>query len=455
MRNDGLASFEDVTALAGRVGNGHTIAAKFFDLDHDGWLDLLLSEFDATPNLLYTNRGGLGFVEQAAALGADVGGSTHVIGPIDVNGDGWFDLSVGNDWPVSYSAGFLDVLGEILLLGQPDGTYLDVTAGSGHEANLETMGIAWGDVDYDGDPDSFRTEVGDQVLFVNQGWPQGMPWTWEAHTYGIAAGTMTSSGSPGVGDTIGWGCVLTDLDFDPWLDLFFVCGNVCPTGIQNQHNFLFIGDGPGAGFTFSDRTQAFGLYDEVDDRALVASDIDADGDVDLLIGAPGGTLRAFENRVDPAGQGWLSVLPVTATSAPGGRGHRGDLDRRPGLPPHALGRMRRRDRFPARAAGPLRPGGRAGGGPGGGLSLRHDPQPPGHPGQHGGGGRGAAAVPAGAPGVGRSGHDGPGPAPRRGPLHRDRQRAPLQRLAPGPRCDHGRRLGPRRPRASPWARVPR
>ncbi|MEM7309779.1 MAG: FG-GAP-like repeat-containing protein [Planctomycetota bacterium] len=323
LRNDGTAVFEDVTSLAGRVGNGHTLAAKFFDLDQDGWLDLYLSEFDATPNQLYRNRGGRGFVEMAAELGADVGGSTHLTGIADVDGDGWFDLSIGNDWPVSYSAGFLDVQGEKILHGRPDGAYIDLTGGSGHDGNWETMGIAWGDIDYDGDADNFRTEVGNQVLLINWGFPQGFPWQNLAFFYGVEAETMTTLAQPGkLGDTVGWGAVLTDLDFDPWLDLFFVCGHVCPLGIRNQHNFYFQGDGPGAGFSFTERTQDVGLYDEFDDRALVASDVDADGDVDLLIGSPGGGIRYFENRVDPAGQGWLSVLPITTTSGPGGAGTR-------------------------------------------------------------------------------------------------------------------------------------
>ncbi|MCZ6596091.1 MAG: FG-GAP-like repeat-containing protein [Planctomycetota bacterium] len=320
-RNDGTGAFEDVSELAGRVGNGHTTAALWLDLDHDGLLDLVLSEFDGTKNLLYRNLGG-GFLEVGAEVGANIGGSTHVTGACDTDGDGFVDLHVGNDHAVSIAAGMADTLGEVVLQGNADGTYTDVTQASGLDWNLETMGLAWGDVNYDGLPDIYKTEVGTQHLEINNGWPgSGLTWMTDAYSYGVDAEWMEDPENPGwLSPTVGWGTVFADVDLDLWLDLFFVAGHVCPSGTRNQHNFMFRGDGPAAQYAFTDVTKAYGLYDEIDDRSLVSADLDHDGDIDFLIGPPGGNLRYFENQLDPPGRGWLAVVPACRTSAPGGGG---------------------------------------------------------------------------------------------------------------------------------------
>ncbi len=322
LRNEGGAVFEDVTVLAGRIGNGHTLAGIWHDLDLDGFEDLYLSEFGGTPNALYRNRGDGGFVEEAFAVGAAVWGSTHVSGACDLNGDGWFDLSIGNDAPVSVASFIADFSPDRVLYGRADDTYADKSIGSGMDQYATTMGIAWGDVNYDGRPDSYRTQVGPQFLLVNMGWPTTpFPFVDQAFTYGVDVPIIDHPDNPGVfGETVGWGCVFADVDFDPWLDLFVVAGYVCPGGIREQHNFLFAGDGPSASFRFTDKTKELGLFDTIDDRALAALDLERDGDVDFLVGAASGKLRCFENRIDPQGQGWIAVQPVCGTSGAGGGG---------------------------------------------------------------------------------------------------------------------------------------
>jgi hypothetical protein len=327
-RNDGAFQFADVSALAGIDGNNHTVHAKWYDLDRDGWLDLYLSEFCGTRNLVYRNNGDGGFSSVGSEQSLDVGGSTHVVAVADLDGAGDLELLIGNDWQLSEAAGFDPNPDDLIFTRLADasgGTWLDVTPGSGYSLELPpyngatTMGIAFGDVDYDGDLDCYKTLAGQQALIVNHGWPaSALPSTKEEVAYGIdnpVAATPTTSGT-----AIGWGCAFQHFDLDRWIDLYKVNGKVSAAQPRNQQNYFFWGLGPAGQFHFTDRTVELGLAEFVDDRGLAVGDPDRDGDVDLLIAPPGGLLRYYVNQLDRAGQGFLAVEARTLTSAPNGIG---------------------------------------------------------------------------------------------------------------------------------------
>jgi hypothetical protein len=323
--NDGGFVFRDVTAVSGTTGAGHTIHAAFVDLDKDGMLDLFTSEFHGTQSRLYRNEGDGSFSEIAESLGLDTYGSVHVTAFLDVDGDGLLDVIPGTDWKVTNSADMPNNTDDIHLRGQADGTFLDVTAGSGTPKDgppnfgSATMGIAVGDVDYDGDYDLYETEISTQFLMINNGWPtSGLPWTQAQTAYGVA--NVTSASPTGSGQTVGWGCAFFDADLDLWLDLYKVNGKVSAANPRNQQSYFFKGQGPGAAFAFSDQTAAFGLNEFFDKRGLAVGDMDDDGDVDILSCPPAGLLRYYENQVDRLGQGFVAVNPVCGTSAPGGFG---------------------------------------------------------------------------------------------------------------------------------------
>ena len=112
--NDGRGVFTETLGRIDTRGGGHTMAAKFVDTDLDGDLDLYLSQFNGTPNQLHVNLGDGTFVERGAELGADIGGSTHVTGFVDVDGDGHTDVITeknsrlmwaANAGPPSYALG--------------------------------------------------------------------------------------------------------------------------------------------------------------------------------------------------------------------------------------------------------------------------------------------------------------------------------------------------------------
>lgn len=97
---DGLR-FEDVTGPAGIEGNrGNGLGVCAEDFDGDGWLDLYVAN-DATPAMLWINRGDGTFEDRALAMGCAYNGHGVAISGMgiaceDLDGNGHPDLLVTN-----------------------------------------------------------------------------------------------------------------------------------------------------------------------------------------------------------------------------------------------------------------------------------------------------------------------------------------------------------------------
>jgi len=328
-RNEGDFQFTDVTDLAGVASKGHSTFAQFYDVDRDGLLDLYVCEFHVTKNAFFINNGDGTFSDAGGSLAVEWPGSAHASSFLDSDGDGSLDLFVGNDWLVSSIAGLPGNYGDAQLAGSPAGVnapFSDVSAGSGHDVTRGIMGFCWGDPDYDGDLDLYKTDVGANYLFMNHGWPSsGQAWTQGEVQYGIEAGLSPWHENPGTfGINSSWAPLFFSADFDLWDDFFVTNGHVAGMNPGMSHlprhepNEFYWGQGPGQPFV-EDAVGA-GLYDEVDDRGMAAGDMDQDGDLDLLITATKARARYFENHIDPDGQGWLQVVADSTTSGAGGIG---------------------------------------------------------------------------------------------------------------------------------------
>lgn len=128
------------------------------DYDNDGNIDLFIARSDGHPNLLYRNTGDLVFedVANAAGIAFTRSGTENYrhSGPMfaDIDGDGDLDLFVGG----------LGGDPSLVFANNGNGTFEDVTAGSG----IDTMGAthsisaAFGDYDLDGDLDLFVSHWG-------------------------------------------------------------------------------------------------------------------------------------------------------------------------------------------------------------------------------------------------------------------------------------------------------
>jgi hypothetical protein len=345
--------FTDVTAPAG-VGVAHRwldpealdqvglvaggVAAG--DIDGDGRVDLYVVGGDAGANQLLHARPDGTFEDVAGAAGVALPGSRGC-GPIlaDVDGDGRLDLLV------------LGVAGTrpSLFRNRGDGTFADVTAGSGLDTvDRDTISAAFGDIDRDGDLDLFLTHWGtpagngsSQHLWRHDGGfhftdvsvPDGVTAAWSgpldltftpnfadvnedgwpdllvASDFGTSRvllnrgdGTFRDATDPAVvTDENGMGAAIGDWDGDGHLD-WFVSSIWDPNGTAEgpwgtTGNRLYRGRGDG---TFEDATDAAGVRVGYWGWGGTFADLDGDGWLDLFHVNGWPDPRAVEFQSDPA-----------------------------------------------------------------------------------------------------------------------------------------------------------
>jgi len=101
--------------------------------------------------------------------------------------------------------------------------------------------------------------------------------------------------------TLGFGCVLADLDLDGWLDLVVANGHIDET-VRNirgnvgyaQPPHLFVNQGRGV-FTDVAASAGAGFSAPKVGRGLACGDFDRDGDVDLLLTTNNGAAHLYRN----------------------------------------------------------------------------------------------------------------------------------------------------------------
>jgi hypothetical protein len=96
--NDGNGKFTEVSHQAGVDKPGKGLGLAVADYDHDGWVDILLTN-DSIPQYLFHNRGNGTFEEVGLASGAAVDGNGNSFAGMgvdfeDYNNDGWPDVII-------------------------------------------------------------------------------------------------------------------------------------------------------------------------------------------------------------------------------------------------------------------------------------------------------------------------------------------------------------------------
>jgi hypothetical protein len=185
--NNHNLTFTEIGKQAGVPGTGKGFAAWFFDYDNDGWPDLYVGGFNTSVEetlqtylglphkagtlKLYKNLGNGAFRDVTKETGLD-----KVFMPMganfgDVNNDGYPDIYLGTGSP-SYAS----LVPNVLLLNKEGKSFVDVTASSGTGELHKGHGVAFADIDNDGDEDII-TSIGGAVpgdshafrLFENPG----------------------------------------------------------------------------------------------------------------------------------------------------------------------------------------------------------------------------------------------------------------------------------------------
>lgn len=189
-RNNGNGTFTDVAPALGVVEpTDRSFATWWWDYDNDGWLDLYVAGYSATladiaadylglpasgvrPRL-YRNLKGQGFEDVTDAVGL-----AEVQLPMganfgDVDNDGWLDIYLGTGDPELET-----IVPNVLYRNVGGRRFVDVTAAAGVGHLEKGHGIAFGDIDNDGDQDIYlqaggfvRSDLAPNALFLNPGTP--------------------------------------------------------------------------------------------------------------------------------------------------------------------------------------------------------------------------------------------------------------------------------------------
>ncbi len=187
-RNNANGTFTDVAeAIWLTAPEGRSFASWFFDYDNDGWLDLFVTGYSATPAdvladyrgqrhgatlpCLYHNQGDgkfrnktieAGLAHPYLPMGANFG---------DIDGDGFLDICLATGDPE-----FETLMPNVMLRNDRGIRFRDVTVASGFGHLQKGHGVAFADFDHDGDQDIYNQlggfYLGDayhNALFLNAG----------------------------------------------------------------------------------------------------------------------------------------------------------------------------------------------------------------------------------------------------------------------------------------------
>ena len=331
-RNNGDGTFTDVTGHA-QVGCPLLSAsAAFADIDRDGDLDLYVcnyveysletdipcryknslriycgpNEYHGIADVLYRNNGDGTFTDITKSAGV-YEPTTRGLGIVftDVNNDGWVDIYVANDMSPN-----------TLFINQGDGTFreegvLRGVAYNGDGIANGSMGIDAGDYDNDGDIDLWVSNFALEANCLMQNDGDGY---FEDVTFD------TNLADPSF-YSLGFGTRFIDFDNDGWLDLLVGNGHIWDNveQIDTKQSYaqpvqLFHNQGGAAQnhIGFTEITAEAGL-DKTPYvvRGMLFGDIDADGDVDVVLCQSNRPAVILSNEIGSE-NAWLTVKLIGA-----------------------------------------------------------------------------------------------------------------------------------------------
>lgn len=333
-RNRGDGTFEDVTEKAHlggvdpRYGKLWSVAAAWVDVDNDGWLDLVVSNYvqwdpaiepacgsaerplychpkayHDTPSQLFRNNhdGTFTDITQSSGIGAQFGKGMGVA-VADYDGDGLMDIFIANDSVPNFLFHNLG-RGKFEEAGMLAGVALNDDG-----QPVASMGADFRDFDNDGRPDLLVAAMINNTfpLFRNTGSAPAFEDATVRSSLAIATRMLT-----------GWGAGLYDFDNDGFKDIFTADAHfpalesllgtdpALPNSVfRNQGDGTFKDVSKGAGADF----QIAGQH-----RGVAFADFDNDGRLDAVVSNVNGPARLFHNVTPNAGH-WLALKLVGKSS---------------------------------------------------------------------------------------------------------------------------------------------
>ncbi|MEN0051478.1 MAG: FG-GAP-like repeat-containing protein [Bacteroidota bacterium] len=260
----------------------------WWDYDRDGFLDFYISDYGAfSPNRLYRNLGDGTFQNMTYETGLGDDRRAWSSAAFDVNGDGWLDLYVNNDYGFSR-----------LYINEEGKTFREATYEYGLQNTGNGMGFSIGDYNNDGYFDIYVTNISE--LLPNP-----------LYT-GNASGVFTNefeAQNVGYGNWA-WGTHFFDADHDGDEDLYMVNGF---QGLIYNNKFFKNNLAQGKeGFTdWSTQAACDGIASGM---SLEVFDYDEDGDLDILVSNTDDHPYLYQNVGRSSQTNWLQVELEGTTS---------------------------------------------------------------------------------------------------------------------------------------------
>ena len=257
----------------------------------------------AAPAVSFTDvtaNAGIRFVHTSGAFGKKYLPETMGSGAVffDADGDGWQDLLFVNsaNWPGRAA----EKTAPALYRNKGDGTFADITRGSGLDVEAYGIGAAAADFDNDGRADVYITALGGNRLFRGLG---GGKFADVTRAAGVGDGGFSTStlwfdyDNDGRLDLFVSHSVDWSVDKDLFCTLDGKSKSYCtPESYKGQSPTLFHNRGNG---TFEDVTRRAGVFDTTSKGLGVAMlDFDADGWMDLFVANDTQPNRLYRNKGD-------------------------------------------------------------------------------------------------------------------------------------------------------------
>jgi len=349
--NQGNLTFLDKAREMGLDDDSYTTQCAFFDYDLDGDLDVFLlatnvkvihdleyakarkNKHPYAGDKLFKNNHGkfIEVTEQAGILSNELGFGLGV-SVSDVNKDGWPDIYVSNDYDEP----------DYLYINNKNGAFSNQLESAVAHISYFSMGNDIADINNDGWPDIFTADmlpednVRQKLLYGPDNWEHFSLMVSEGYYYQFMRNMLQLNNGDGTFSEVGqlagvsntdwsWAPLMADFDNDGWKDLFVSNGYFrdytnrdflkfkgdyyFQKALEHKkidtlelarsmpstpiHNYMFRNTGS---IRFEDMSLAWGFDKPSFSTGAAFSDLDNDGDLDLIVSNQNAEAWVYKNR---------------------------------------------------------------------------------------------------------------------------------------------------------------